>query len=51
MERLLFVWDELDDWTGIARHYFASAMDSLPLRGLNSDALTVLACLPFLLFR
>lgn len=25
MERLLLVWDELDDWAGIARH-FASSM-------------------------
>lgn len=30
MERLLFVWDELDDWSGIARHYLAAAVATLP---------------------
>ena len=25
MERLLFLWDELDDWAGLGRHLAASA--------------------------
>jgi hypothetical protein len=25
MERLMFVWDELDDWLGIGRHAFKCA--------------------------
>lgn len=48
MERILFVWDELDDWAGIARHYLASMANSLPIAGLPSEAATVILCLPFL---
>jgi hypothetical protein len=51
MERLLFVWDELDDWVGIGRHYLAGAMDTLPLSSMPADTLAALACLPLLLFR
>jgi hypothetical protein len=29
MERLLFLWDELDDWTGIGRHLALSAASEL----------------------
>ena len=50
MERLLFVWDELDDWFGIARHYLAGAMNTLPVASLPADTLAVLACLLLLLF-
>ncbi len=50
MERLLFVWDELDDWVGITRHYLAGAMATLPMASLPADTLAVLACLPLLLF-
>ena len=49
MERLLFVWDELDDWIGIGRHYLAGAMDTLPLASVPADTLAVLAGLPLLL--
>jgi len=50
VERLLLVWDELDDWVGIGRHYLAGAMDTLPMASLPADTLAVLACLPLLLF-
>lgn len=50
MERLLFVWDELDDWVGIGRHYLAGAIDTLPMASLPADTFAVLACLPLLLF-
>jgi hypothetical protein len=50
MERLLFVWDELDDWSGIARHYASGALDSLSLHSFQVDAVTVLLGLPFLIF-
>jgi hypothetical protein len=29
MERLLLLWDELDDWAGIGRHWLASAASEL----------------------
>ena len=50
MERLLFVWDELDDWSGIARHYASGALDALPIHGFHFEAMTVLLCLPILVF-
>lgn len=49
MERLLFVWDELDDWAGIARHYASSAFAGLSLRAMPVDTFTLLAFLPTLL--
>ncbi len=48
MERLLFVWDELDDWVGIGRHYLAGAMDTLAIASLPADTLAAFACLPLL---
>jgi hypothetical protein len=50
MERLLFVWDELDDWSGIAQHYVSGALDSFSIHSFQADAVTVLLCLPFLVF-
>jgi hypothetical protein len=46
----MFVWDELDDWFGITRHYFVGVIDTLPFASLPTDTLAVLACLPLLLF-
>jgi hypothetical protein len=47
----MFVWDELDDWVGITRHYLAGAMDTMPFASLPADTLAAFACLPLLFLR
>jgi hypothetical protein len=43
MERLLLLWDEIDDLTGAGRHLVASAASSLP--GLTTPLMSGLAAL------
>ena len=38
MERMLLLWDEWDDFTGVCSHLFASAADELT--GLSSSVTT-----------
>jgi hypothetical protein len=35
MERLLLLWDEMDDWTGLCRHAFVSLWTGFARRGLK----------------
>jgi hypothetical protein len=32
MERLLLLWDEMDDWTGLCRHALTSLLVAIRLR-------------------
>jgi len=35
MERLLLLWDEMDDWTGMCRHALARFWSALARAGLK----------------
>lgn len=51
MERMLLLWDELDDWTGACRHLAMStvseiAMLTAPLAALGSSAVAIWLLVP-----
>jgi hypothetical protein len=45
MERLLLVWDELDDWAGIVRHYAGGVADRFNLQSPPAETLSALLTL------
>jgi hypothetical protein len=48
MERLLYLWDEIDDWTGAGRHLAASAASELAILAaplLSAGSAVALWCL------